>query len=346
MRQIKTRTLWLVSTAIFAATLSAQQTPTGQPTDTAITLNVVVSAKAHAEIPTLSKQDFTLLDNKSPQPITNFKFVSGASAPIEVLVVIDAVNTSFQSIAYERGEIDAFLKANGGHLEHPTALAVVSDTGTQVEPNFTTDGNALDDAFDKHVIGLRSLNRSAGFYGAAERFQISLTALQSLVARVAPQPGRKIIIWLSPGWPLLTGPRIQETEKEQQGLFSGIVGLSTQLRMANVTVYGIDPLGTLDSGSRIFYYQEFLKGVSKPSQVQPADLSLQVVATQSGGLALNSSNDITAQLQKVLADTDAYYELTFRPPPSEHRGEYHQLEIKLAQPGLTARTRSGYYTQP
>jgi hypothetical protein len=26
--------------------------------------------------------------------------------------------------------------------------------------------------------------------------------------------------------------------------------------------------------------------------------------------------------------------------------EYHQLQIKLAKPGLTARTRQGYYAQP
>ena len=59
-------------------------------------------------------------------------------------------------------------------------------------------------------------------------------------------------------------------EKQQQQLFADIVGLSTQFRQARITLYSIDPLGTADAASsRIFYWQNFLKGVSKPRQVQP-----------------------------------------------------------------------------
>jgi hypothetical protein len=38
--------------------------------------------------------------------------------------------------------------------------------------------------------------------------------------------------------------------------------------------------------------------VSEPSQVNPGNLALQVLATQSGGLALNMSNDVASLLQK------------------------------------------------
>jgi len=47
-----------------------------------------------------------------------------------------------------------------------------------------------------------------------------------------------------------------------------------------------------------------------------------------------------------LADTEAYYELSFDPPPGDRRDEYHHLEIQVAKPGLIARTRQGYYSQP
>jgi hypothetical protein len=68
-----------------------------------------------------------------------------------------------------------------------------------------------------------------------------------------------------------------------------------------------------------------------------------VLAVQSGGLALNSSNDIAAMLQKAVDDTKTYYELSFDPVQGEP-DEYHQIDVKLAKPGLTARTRSSYYT--
>ena len=94
------------------------------------------------------------------------------------------------------------------------------------------------------------------------------------------------------------------------------------------------------------YYQEFLKGVSKPSQVQAADLALQVLAVQSGGRALNSSNDMVSQIESCIADTNAWYTLSFDSPPADGPDEYHKLEVKVDKPGLTARTSTGYYAQP
>jgi VWFA-related protein len=249
-------------------------------------------------------------------------------------------------IAYERQQIDGFLKANGGHLAHPATLAVFTDTGTQIQQDFSSDGNALASDLDNHVIGLRNLTRSAGVYGAAERLQLSLTALERMVARESTVPGRKLLLWISPGWPLLTGPRIELSAKQQDALFSQIVGLNTRMRQAHVTLYAIDPRGTGLLGPGTFYYQEFLKGVSKPGQTEPADLSLQVLAIQSGGQVLFGSNDVSSLLQKAMQDSDAYYEISFQPPPSEKRDTYHSLEVKIAQPGMTARTRTGYYSQP
>lgn len=71
-----------------------------------------------------------------------------------------------------------------------------------------------------------------------------------------------------------------------------------------------------------------------------------MIATQSGGLALDFNNDVAALLQKCLADTQAYYEISFDTPAADQQDEYHHLEFKLAKPGLTARTRQGYYAQP
>jgi VWFA-related protein len=97
---------------------------------------------------------------------------------------------------------------------------------------------------------------------------------------------------------------------------------------------------------RTSYYKNFLKGISKPSQVDVGDLGLPVLAIQSGGLALNSTNNIAGLLQECVADSAPYYEISFDPPQAERRDEYHHLEVKLAKPGLTARTRQGYYAQP
>jgi len=339
--------LFLLLPLLCAPQISARQSPSPtSPGDGEIHLDVVVTRKSGEPVAGLQQQDFRLLDNKSPQPIASFHAVDGRQAPIEVIIVVDAVNTGPQSLAYEREQIDKFLRADGGHLAHPTTLAVFTDTGTKVQDDFSTDGNALSAALEKYSIGLRDITRAAGFYGADERLQLSLNALSELAAHEAPRPGRKIILWVSPGWPILSGPDVELSSKQQQQLFERVVSLSSVLLEGRITLYSIDPLGSADAaGPRTFYWKSFLKGVTKPNQVLPGNLALEVIATQTGGAALSSSNDVAGLLRQCLADAGAYYELTFDPAIPDQPNEYHHLEIRLAQPGLTVRARQGYYSQ-
>ena len=327
--------------------ISAQQAPLTQPSAGGVSLDVVVTPKSGPPESGLEQKDFTVLDDKVPQTLTAFQAVDGRQAPIEVILLIDAVNIDYPSVAYEREQIDTFLRADKGRLAHPTALAVLTDAGLQFQPGFSTDGNVLSASLDQYTVGLRRIPPSTAFYGAVERFQLSLDALRQLAARETPRPGRKLILWVSPGWPLLSGPEVELDAKQQQEFFDNIVNLSTALLQARITLYSLDPLGSAEAASsQVSYWQNFLKGVSKPSQVKPGNLALEVLATQSGGAALSSSNDITAMLRKCLSDTRAYYEVSFDPPLNANRDEYHRLEIKLTDSRLTARTRTGYYAHP
>jgi len=314
--------------------------------DRQLTLDVVVSDRSGKAVSGLQEKDFVVLDDKKPQKILGFQASGGAQPePVQVLLVVDEVNTSFTTVTYERDQIKKFLLQNGGNLAHPVTMAFFSDSGTQVLNDASRDGNALLASFDQHETALRSIRRSTGFYGAEERFQLSLGMLNSLTAREAQIPGRKIVVWISPGWPLLSGPGVQLSNKDQKSLFAAIVGASTAMRRARMTLSSVDPLGVADSGN-LFYYQEFLKAVSAVKNVQAGNLALQVLATQTGGLVLNASSDITAQIQRAVSDADAFYTLTVETPPAEQPNEYHAIDVKVEPAGLTTRTRRGYYGQP
>lgn len=309
-----------------------------------VVLDVVVAPKSGAPVTGLQQQDFTLLDNGVTRPIATFAAFTRES-PVEVILVVDAVNTGFQNIATERAQIGTFLKSDGGRLAHPTTLAILTDTGMQMQPDFTSDGNALSASLDQSTIGLRAIRRESD-WGAEEQLQISLNAFHTLAAKVAPHPGRKIILWVSPGWPLLSGPNIDFGAKQAQHIYDQVVGLSTILLRGGITIYAIDPLGAGEDVERVNHYEQFLKGVNKPGDVQLGNLALQAFAVESGGLALGPSNDITHFLERCVADTTAYYELSYDPPPPDRRNEVHNLQIKVSQPGLTARTRTLYYSEP
>lgn len=319
----------------------------GNPANDRVLLDVVVTPKSGPPVAGLQQQDFTVTDNKNSRPIDSFQAFSGGQASINAFLVVDDVNTGFQNVAYERSEMDKFLHANGGHLALPTIVAFLTDKGLEIQDNFSSDGNALASTLDKHDIGLHSILRSGGIYSAVERFQVSLNALLELANREATRPGRKIILWVSPGWPLLSGPgvELQIDEKQREQIYSDVIRLSTLLRLGRVTIYSIDPLGSSDFATRSFYWEAFQKGPSKPNQADWGDIALQVLAVQTGGLAITTTNDITAALQRCVMDTQNYYELSFAPSLEGKPGEYHQIQVRVNKSGLTARTRTGYYPQ-
>ena len=187
--------------------------------------------------------------------------------------MVDAVNAPFQVVAAERDEVKKFLLRNGGKLAQPVSLVMLTDTEAKSQGSPSRDGNALAALYEQYETGLRSINRAQGFYGAQERFDISLRTFTSLVEYEGTRPGRKLMIWISPGWPLLGGPNVELSSKDVQQFFNTIVTASTRLRQAGITVYSVDPLRLAGSGGiRIALYEEFLKGVSLPSHALPGDL--------------------------------------------------------------------------
>jgi VWFA-related protein len=319
--------------------------PASIPDDGKMRIDVIVSPKSAIPPEGLKQSDFTLLDNKSPRPIVAFQAVNGRQAPLEVVLVVDAVNSGAIGVNIQREAIDRFLRAESGHLAYPLAVALFTEEGMQIVGNFSLDGNALAGALDKSSAGLRAVGTSGGRHGAEERWLKSQNALRALVASVAPHRRRKIFLWISPGWSELAGYSTELGQKQTDKLFGDVVGMSTLLAKARVTLYSIDPVGAGESETSPAYYQQFLKPVTKPDQVDIGDLALQVLAIKSGGLALHGSNDIAEGLQQCLTDALPFYEITFDPIEADKPNEYHSLEIQLGPPGLTARTRQGYYAQ-
>ena len=329
---------------------SSQSAPPEAIASRRISLDVVVTDKSGKPVAGLQQQDFTILDDKQPQPILSFRATGettqATDPPLQAIFLIDAVNNGFQGVGLERQQLEKFLRQYRTQLPVPMSLVLLSDTSTQIQPAPTRDAKALADSLTSTQSGLRINGRSEGFYGAVDRFEISLRALNGLIAYEATQPGRKLLVWLSSGWPLLSGPNVQLTSKNQDFLFNTIVDLSRSLREARITLYSVDPLGMADAGSfRTFYYQAFLKGVRSANDTQDGNLGLQVLAAQSGGQVITSTNDVARSVAICLADAKAYYTLSFDSARADHPNEYHSLEVRVDKPNVKARTRMGYYAQ-
>jgi VWFA-related protein len=313
-------------------------------------LDVVVTDKAGHLIPGLQQSDFTLLDNNHPTPIQSFQAMGGSSGQnesMQAVLVVDQVNTDFVAISTLRPQLHNLLTQNQGHLPFPITVVFLTDTGVQQVNQPTTDGNQLDALVQKQQSTLRAIPQSAGFYGGTDRLSISLKALYSITSTLAPLPGRKLMIWLSQGWWMFDNPNVYISEQQRKSFFSAVVDLSTALRDGRITVYAIDPLGTQDAGAfRNMEWQDFLKPVRDVKHADPGDLALQVLSTQSGGVALFGSNNVAGEVSNCLEDGTIWYRITFDPQHADAPNTWHDLAVKIDKSGLKIRTRNGYYAGP
>jgi VWFA-related protein len=322
------------STPASAPPSSAAVSATSKPGR--IFLDVVVSDASGKLAGDLEPFDFTIVDNGQPRKVMSYRRTDGVAGskfdpPVEVVFVVDAVNLSYRVVSLLRLDLEKFLRQNGGHLSQPVSILIFGSKGMDVQQEPSRDGNALASNLDKPKPLIRAMGSAGDVYGEAEQFQKSMNTLAGIAENEGRKPGRKMVIWMGPGWPFLEDARIIQTNESRQAYFKTIVDLSHKLREARITLYCLFPAaGILSEGT----YETYLKPVLRAHDAQP------------GNLALEVSNDVPGQIGDCIRDIGAYYTLSFTPAPAGHADEYHELRVEVTRTGLTARTNAGYYDQP
>ena len=316
-----------------------------------IHLDVLVSGDSGKPVIGLGPSDFKLLDNDQPRRILSFRSFDGVNVkpepPVEVILLLDMVNLPFSQLAMAREEIAKFLGQNGGHLAQPVSIMVLTDAGLRVQPRPSVDGHALLTVLNQIRGGLASINPALGAEAALQRLQMSLRQMAAIAENESLKPGRKLLIWVGPGWPMLESRNFSFSDRDQRRYFDAIVELSTRIREARMTVSSVALSNSAQGAEQhTTYYQSFLKGVPTARQADTGDLALKVLAIQSGGLILGPDNDLALQINHCVADANAFYTVSFDPPRAEHADEYHDLKVTVSGAGLTVRTNTGYYNQP
>ncbi len=316
-----------------------------------IQLDMVVSDAMGNDVTGLQPWDFKLLDDNQPRRILTFHAYDGIAVkpdpPVEIILMLDTLNLPFQQVSAVRQELDRFLRANGGHLKQPLSLMLLTDKGLKVQPRPSLDGNAVAAVLAKVTGSISSINPAMGAEGQLERFQRSVRQMAVIAENKAARPGRKLLIWVGPGWPILDKGTVTYSAKDPVRMFDTIVELSTRLREARIAVYSVAPAdASLSVGKFTNLYQAFLAGVATPKLADSGNLALKVLATQTGGQILGPGNDLAEQIDRCITDANVFYHISFDPPPAAHADEYRDLRVQVSKPGLTVRTNSGYYNQP
>ena len=75
--------------------------------------------------------------------------------------------------------------------------------------------------------------------------------------------------------------------------------------------------------------------MTSPSKALPANLGLQVLAVQTGGRAITTTNDLASAIAECVADADVFYVLSFEAALADSANEFHALEVTgQTKPGV------------
>lgn len=309
--------------------------------DGRIRLDVVVTDAAGKPVRDLQAHDFRIFEDGAERPIATFAGpdpnARAQDAPTQMIIVIDSLNNGFTEMGYMRQGLVRFLQENNGRLGQLTTLAQLTPSGMKILSQPSRDGNALAGIVNR----LGATVKPRGL----DVLELSLNALVALVSKETGQPGRKQLVWLGPGWATPLPPQGAYTKadlRDQRTYFAVAVQVARLLRAARIVLYGGYTGGE-------YYRRDYLKPVKRLSDVDARLLALNVLAIKSGGKGelpeTNRDSVVTDMLDNFAAEAHSFYTLSFD-PPKHPADEYHEIRVAVNGAGLTARTITGYYSEP
>src|SRR5271170_1028609 len=187
-------------------------TPTIRVNSRLVFLDVtVLDKKGHPVVSGLTKDDFTITEDKMPQPIFSFEApqthivdaIAGddnpdGKAPVTIFV-LDLLNSSFEDFAFIRYSVRTYLAAQPPLLSSPAEMMVIGNKSLELMQGPTRNRVDLLYALDHLPPAIPYKWEADSFDG--ERFKQSLDALQQIALQNKGVPGRKNIVWVGHGSP-------------------------------------------------------------------------------------------------------------------------------------------------
>ena len=165
----------------------------------------------------------------------------------------------------------------------------------------------------------------------------ALRALSTVIGGMRGLPGRKSLIFFSPGFILSSENRDQARRLAELANRASVVLYTVDLRgLVPTGPTAADPLTGLSGrqlGERLKQRSQYLY----ETQGGP-----QFLADETGGLAFKNSNDILPAA-RILEDLKGYYLIGYRPGGETFNRRFHKITVRVRnRPDLSVRTRTGF----
>jgi VWFA-related protein len=284
---------------------------------------VTVTSHSGEMILNLSKDNFRIYDNGVQQKIEHFDL---GGDPLSIVLVIEAsshIQPMFPSIKH------AGIVFSEAVMGQTSEAAVISyDSTVDLHSKFTTDPDSVQYAIEHLPLGVND----SLLYDAMAR------GISMLEER--PAVRRRIMLVIG--------------EAHDSGSENLLGEVLRQAQLANVTIYSVGlSTAMADLRAKPDHVNQYpdLEALAiflvKTGKNELGPNSLAVASKATGGLHVNAVRDssIEKAIDEIGGELHAQYTLGYRPPGDEPTG-YHEIKVEIDRPGVSVRTRPGYYIAP
>lgn len=205
------------------------------------------------------------------------------------------------------------------------------------------------------VQSLRQFGADQIAFGTAVRVDVTLSAMQQLGEYLSKIEGRKNVIWISGGFPLVIFPdaALFNPFANAAGYNQQIEKTTRLLAKARVAIYPVDAHGLMvpseynaanNSGP---INEDFATQLmNEEAQHAGEQEMMQEVAKETGGKAYVETNDLDKAAEDAISNGSDYYAIAYTPPKEHIDGKYHKIEVRVdGERGLKLAYRRGYYAE-
>jgi VWFA-related protein len=220
------------------------------------------------------------------------------------------------------------------------------------DPNDDGDDQDADEQADQEYRRQLEMARSQmarleeSFYEQLHRKRIDMTlrSLEAIGNHLSGIAGRKNLVWISGGVPVLTyGARDRWTVNYEPQIRAAAQRLASQ----NIAVYAVQAsalrvglLGTASTAEGASRGQtDHLRPLTRESD-QRLWSTMDVLAEVTGGRSFKNTNDLAAGVTAAESDMRASYSLGFYVPDNDER--WRDLRVRVRRPGVRVLHRKGY----
>jgi VWFA-related protein len=382
MMQRPALALILVLAAGLSAPAQQRPSPTFRVEVNYVEIDAVVTDAQGRFVRDLTRDDFEIIEEGTPQSINAFTMVDLPVARVDpplfrgtaiepdvssnlgefngrvILIVLDDLQTDFRRTQPVRLAAKQFVRRFVG--VNDLVAVVHTGSGAKSGQEFTSSQPRLLKSIDKFSGQKPRRGEQASDEEKAFKARASLNSLKASAEFLSNIHGRrKAVVWFGEGVDYdiegVAGPAtdagrsITQPGESAPVIRDAMRDLIAVANRAGVSFYGVDARGVgagLDEAIDLTGLDDDFQadnGMAKVmNETRRSQDFLRTISTETGGFAVLSRGDLNGSFAKIIEQNSSYYLLGYYPKNDKRDGRFRKVDVRVKRPGLEVKARGGY----